>query len=209
MPYGDNNLRFLLNTNDVAVGKKIKLIIYDQDSISDDYIIDKSYIIGLESSILTIPFNGKLFNKGGDSILKLYVKIELENDSYRLPKASTDYLKIHIVQFVPIVEGKLGWEKAKMLQDIWFNGQSNDKPWAINPKIKLLSMDWILGFGRMKKAYDEIVKDKWKSDNAILLLKKRIKEMSAHKRLSLPTVANQSVNFGIIDDKIYSFSNIE
>ena len=48
-----------------------------------------------------------------------------------------------------------------------------------------------------------------KVDNAIILLKKRIKEMSAHKLLILPTMANQCVNFGIIDDSIRSAPDIE
>lgn len=211
-PYGEEELHFFFEANKAAIGKKIKFIVYESDSgpINDDNVYEKNYIIASEKNYINFPLTADLFTKGGESILQLYAKIELENTSYELPQ-ETDYLKIHAVEFVPKIEGALKWTKAKMLQEIWFNGNENDKPWLINPKVDLLSMDWVLSYPRMKTEYDKIIIEKWKSENAIKLLKKRIKEMVKNPsvNLKLPKKDNEIINFGVSRNDIQKFDNIE
>lgn len=211
-PYGDEKLHFFFEANKAAIGKKITFIVYESDSgpINDDNVYEKNYIIASEKNHIDFPLTADLFTKGEESILHLYAKIELENTTYELPQ-ETDYLKIHAVEFVPKIEGALKWTKAKMLQEIWFKGNENDKPWLIDPKVDLLSMDWVLSYPRMKTEYDRIITEKWKSENAIKLLKKRIKEMVKNPgvNLKLPKKDNETINFGVSKNEIQKFDNIE
>lgn len=211
-PYGDEKLHFFFEANKAAIGKKITFIVYESDSgpINDDNVYEKNYTIASEKNYINFPLTADLFTKGEESILHLYAKIELEDTTYELPQ-ETDYLKIHAVEFVPKIEGALKWSKAKMLQEIWFNGNENDKPWLINPKVDLLSMDWVLSYPRMKTEYDKIITEKWKSVNAVKLLKKRIKEMvkTPGVNLKLPKKDNETINFGVSRNDIQKFDNIE
>ncbi|MBL1220044.1 DUF4280 domain-containing protein [Chryseobacterium sp. L7] len=211
-PYGDEKLHFFFEANKAAIGKKITFIVYESDSgpINDDNLYEKDYIISSERNNIHFLLTADLFTKGEESILQLYAKIELEGTTYELPQ-ETDYLKIHVVEFVPKIEGALKWTNAKMLQDIWFNGNENDKPWLINPKVDLLSMDWVLSYPRMKTEYDAIITQKWKSENAIKLLKKRIKEMTKNPsvNLKLPKKDNETISFGVSGNVIQTFNNIE
>ncbi|WP_307453382.1 MULTISPECIES: DUF6402 family protein [Chryseobacterium] len=211
-PYGDEKLHFFFEANKAAIGKKITFMVYESDTgpINDDHVYEKNYIIASEKNYINFPLTADLFTKGEESILYLYAKIELEDTTYELPQ-ETDYLKIHAVEFVPKIEAALKWSKAKMLQDIWFTGNENDKPWLIDPKVGLLSMDWVLSYPRMKTEYDKIITEKWKSENAIKLLKKRIKEMvkNPNVNLKLPKKDNETVNFGVSESKIQKFDHIE
>lgn len=211
-PYGDDQLRFYFEVNKAAIGKKITFTVYELDSgpLNDDNVYEKEYTIGHEKNSIKIPLTADLFTKGGESIIQLYAEIKLENSTYELPQ-ETDHLKIHAVEFVPKIEGALNWTKAKMLQEIWFNGNENDKPWLVDPKVDLLSMDWVLSYSRMKTEYDKITTTKWKSENAVKLLKKRIKEMVRNPDvgLKLPKKDNETVNFGVSRNDIRTFNDIE
>ncbi|MFZ4929434.1 DUF6402 family protein [Chryseobacterium sp. Mn2064] len=211
-PYGDDELHFYFEANKAAIGKKMTFTVYESDSgpLNDDNLYQKNYTIAHEKSSITIPLTADLFTKGEESILELYAEIKLEGTTYELPQ-ETDYLKIHAVEFVPKIEGTLQWTNAKKLQEIWFNGNENDKPWLIDPKVDLLSMDWVLSYPRMKTEYDKIITGKWKSENAVKLLKKRIKEMVKDPaiRLKLPTKENETISFGVSRKDLQKFDNID
>lgn len=225
-PYDEPDfLYFYFESIEESIGKKVVYELFDSDLgiANDDSLYKGEYIISETNNTIVIPLTPELFQKGKDNItefltmerkdniLKIYIKFKVEDDrSYEFPTNDSDYLKIHVIEFVPKVMRKLSWTYGEELQNIWFRGYPNKKPWE-EVILGVIKMDWVLSFPRVKKVYDNLVNNLWKEEKAINILKKMIKRMTQDNNigLKLPKENWQTVSFGVTSDRLIEYENVE
>ncbi|GIZ14368.1 DUF6402 family protein [Capnocytophaga catalasegens] len=225
-PYDEPDfLYFYFESIEESIGKKVVYELFDSDLgiANDDSLYKGEYIISETNNTIIIPLTPELFQKGKDNItefltmerkdniLKIYIKFKVEDDrSYEFPTNDSDYLKIHVIEFVPKVMRKLSWTYGEELQNIWFRGYPNKKPWK-EVILGVIKMDWVLSFPRVKKVYDNLVNNLWKEEKAINILKKMIKRMTQDNNigLKLPKENWQTVSFGVTSDRLIEYENVE
>lgn len=209
-PYEDNRLRIKIKFHMAAIGSKFQVNVYELDDVSDDLMFEgQEFLIKGQNHDYSFDLTGEIFEKGGDSVQKLYFKITVEDNTQTFPNSKKDYLKLHVIRFVPVILKAKGWINAKKVQDIWFKGKANDKPWSIHPKVDLVDIDWVLGFPRMKKVYDEILNSKWNNAAAIQSLKKNIFLMIIDGQTQLPTNDDETTDFGTFSKEIVLVTSVK
>lgn len=225
-PYDEPNfLYFYFESIEESIGKKVVYELFDSDLgiANDDSLYKGEYIISETNNTIIIPLTPELFRKGKDNItefltmerkdniLKIYIKLKVEDDrSYEFPTNDSDYLKIHVIEFVPKVMRKLSWTYGEELQNIWFRGYPNKKPWE-EVILGVIKMDWVLSFPRAKEIYNDLVNNLWKEEKAINILKKMIKRMAQDNNigLKLPKENWQKVSFGVTSNRLIEYENVE
>lgn len=225
-PYDEPNfLYFYFESIEESIGKKVVYELFDSDLgiANDDSLYKGEYIISETNNTIVIPLTPELFQKGKDNttefltrktkdnILKIYIKLKVEDDrSYEFPTNDSDYLKIHVIEFVPKVMRKLSWTYGEELQNIWFRGYPNKKPWE-EVILGVIKMDWVLSFPRAKEIYNDLVNNLWKEEKAINILKKMIKRMAQDNNigLKLPKENWQKVSFGVTSNRLIEYENVE
>ena len=194
-----NKIWFCIIFKKEALGKTFKAKIKSLDSVLDDSISDEgSYIIDKEKMYLSFDLNGKAFQKGGDAIQKLYMLINLDNKKHKYPLSEEDYLKVHVIHYVPKVmrAQSPSWEIAAKCQERWFMNESSVAPNYANPATDIVRMDWVFSFDRIRSVYRDISNGVWKNNKGIEKLKERLREMYKEGDLALPKVFGQKIEFG-------------
>ncbi|QAR30762.1 hypothetical protein EQP59_05120 [Ornithobacterium rhinotracheale] len=213
MNISSNEINFYIKLDKSTIGKTIKLTIRSLDLVFDDNIsVESSFLVKKEEMFFKFNLNAENFQRGGDAIQKLYFLIEIDDEKYKYPLSKDDYLKVHVVHYIPQVmrAQNPSWEVAAKLQDRWFKGNASSEPWK-NPVIFKNLLDWILKYSRVKDVYDEIITELWKTDNAIKELKKMIKQMTtdSNVNLKLPSKRGEKSYFGVYSSDIKSYQGVK
>lgn len=209
-PYSED-LTFRFKVHKETIGKEVTFEIYDADYgvLGDDRLFKRTYVIKYEHNKISIPLTGKLFKKGGNNILKLYVVFELEGKKYDFPKDKNDYMKIHVVEFVPKVmkAQNPSWEKASRCQDIWFSRNIAQKPYYSDIVTNIVTMDWLKHFERIYPTLKRIKAKMWETKASINLFCQRLREMIQNKDVVLPQILGIGNSFGSFSNRQIRFNN--
>lgn len=214
MDLRDNKIWFVIKFKKNAIGKTFKAQIGCLSSPKGVTNIGVS-IIDKEEIFLSYDLQGEDFKNLSGNIQKFYYILKTENDrtGKTYPLSQNDYLRVHIIRYVPQIlqNQKPAWEVSARTQYLWFDGNPNEKPWRNDPVLDFVSMEWILGFERMREFYNNEIMQKWNNDNAVKLLKQRIKEQTTDPEvnLKLPVNIGDKVKFGVFDKKLKDYPNIE
>lgn len=121
---------------------------------------------------MSYDLQGEDFKDLLGNIQKFYYILRTENDRTGkiYPLSQNDYLKVHIIRYVPQIlqNQRPAWEVSARTQYLWFDGNPNEKPWRKDPVLDFVSMEWILGFERMREFYNNEIMQKWNNDNEVI-----------------------------------------
>lgn len=216
--YDDNNVKVIIETNQAAFGKVIILEIIAKNYLTQKKttIYSKMYrLVKSKYHSIPITISGEMFQEGkniiqidNDGNYKLiqnwYIRITLKGVSKTYCDSIDKSLRIHYIRFIPLIIESKKWEKALLFQKIWFEGDGNDKAWENDPYTEL-SIDWVLKFDRMKSEFEKFP-DKFKTENAIIELRKQLHKMIKDGLIKLPDL-NESCKFGCSDPTIITAYN--
>jgi hypothetical protein len=189
-----------------ALDKKITLKVYESDfgPLNDDFIWQHEWQLKNKDTVLSFNITPNMFIKGEEDLVHFYFTLQIEDqDEEEFSNSDTDYLKVHLVRYVPKVMRALGWGVGAALQDEWFKRSPSETPSSNTPDLSIVTMDWALGFQRLKTVYDTIIQQViWVNTDGKDALVKEIKRMQIDAKISIPTSEGNSTSFGVYDSSI-------
>jgi hypothetical protein len=88
--------------------------------------------------------------------------------------------------YLPEIMQKLGWTNGELLMRKWFFESANDDPDNGVPDNEIIKMDWVLGYERAKKVYDQAVSEKvWMNTAAQKVIKSKLNTLNISSQLSV------------------------
>ncbi|KAA1246793.1 DUF6402 family protein [Aquimarina sp. RZ0] len=125
-----------------------------------------------------------------------------------------DILEVHFIRYMPRLLNILGHTNGEKLQRIWFTEGNNVDVKDVDPKIDILSWDWIMKESEQaQKEFTDLntrVQNKlnaW-TDNATKdNVRKEIRKMVVNGLVTLPTSNNSTVSFGVMGKNIVTYNN--
>ena len=207
LDYGEK-ARIQIKTEN-AQGKKIAVKVYESDfgPLNDDFIWEHEWILENSDAILSFNVSPNMFVKGEEDLIHFYFTLQIEGqDEEEFSNDDADYLKVHLVRYVPNVMRALGWHKGAALQDEWFSRSPSATPKTNLPSLSIIKMDWALGFERAKAVHDVMMANKvWVNTDGKIGLIQEIKRMRSDGKVSYPTIVNSSTSFGVFDSSIITY----
>ena len=98
---------------------------------------------------------------------------------------------------LPNIMQHLEWTNGEALMRDWFSRPKNSDPKAGTPNIDTITMDWVLGYERAEKVYNQAVADKvWVNAAA----RKSIEKMLTQNNSNLPANVGDQLTFGDVDE---------
>ncbi len=198
----DNLAYFKIIFSKSAIGKKVKIRIFDLDNLVDDELLSYQNTVNDVQTIFKFDISGKIFCRGYDSILKLYVNLEIDQLSKNYCKGSSDLLKIHVVRYIPQIMEANRFFVGATLQKKWHEGKANNN-YKNTIDITTIRFNYFLKFIRFSEFVDEAQNsEKWYTENSKKLLIKRINDNIKIKKYNLPSDEEAEMKFGITSKKM-------
>lgn len=189
-----------------ALDKKIILKVYESDfgPMNDDFIWQHEWKLKNKDTVHSFNITPDMFIKGEEDLVHFYFTLQIEDeDEEEFCNSNADYLKVHLVRYVPDVMRALEWSVGAALQDEWFSRPSSATPETNTPNLSIVTMDWALGFQRLKTVYDTLIQQKiWINTDGKDALVREIKRMQIDGKISIPTIEGSSISFGVYDSNI-------
>jgi len=186
-----------------AMGRKLKVKLYDQDSYSfDDYITTYNLeSINSESTYFTLPYSKKIFKESNDTTVRLYYKLSIEEGEYKtFPVHDKNYLGVNLIIYLPLFMESLStpWTVSSSVMREWFNRYQTNNKEQQRPVANLVDIDWLLSFPSVKELYDKIVNEKIYFNEAA----KNELWKSLQSSIELPSTNEGETSFNYISNKI-------
>lgn len=205
--YGEKARIWIKTEN--AVDRKIILKVYESDfgPLNDDFIWQHEWNLKNKDTVLSFNITPNMFIKGEEDLVHFYFTLQIEGqDEEEFCNSDDEYLKVHLVRYVPGVMRALGWNVGAALQDEWFSRPSSATPSSNTPDLSIVKIDWVLGFNRAKTVYDVMINNKvWVSAKGKIALIKEIKRMHSDGKINYPTTQGSSTSFGVFDRSIITY----
>lgn len=203
IPFDEENVTIRLRFNKDAIGENYDLKIIEHNSIqSNQELFSDEFTVSFQEMEHTFNLRDLFIKARLDEVLSCYFIVDLDGllNEKSFPNNKNEYLRIHLVRFVPDVMRSLGWKNAVAFQERWFRAPAEDN-YKRNPVDNSLTMDWVLSFERAKAKYNEILEQGvWRTPNAINALFDQITQMlqdgTENGGIVLPTADNKEVIFG-------------
>lgn len=187
-------------------GKKIKFEAYETDfgPMNDDFIHEYEWTFSGTEMLYSFNVTPKMFVKGEEDLVHFYFTLAIEeDDAVTFCYSDDEYLKFHLVRYVPGVLSALGWNTGSALQDEWFSRAKTTDPDSTNPDQSIVKMSWALGFARVKTVHDAMITNKiWVSTKGKPALVKEIQRMVTDGKVTVPKKEGDSTAFGIFSNSI-------
>ncbi|KAA1242358.1 DUF6402 family protein [Aquimarina sp. RZ0] len=194
-----------------AQGKKIKVKVYESDfgPMNDDFIWEHEWTLQNSDAILSFNITPNMFIKGEEDLVHFYFTLQIEDlDEEEFSNDDADYLKVHLVRYVPRVLEALGWNKGAELQEEWFSRQPSNNPDVNDPNLSIITMDWVLGFTSAQTLHTSMIAQKiWANSAGKRALLSEIKRMASDGEITIPTTDEASTNFGVFDTSLITYKN--
>ena len=130
-----------------------------------------------------LPIYGQAANNGQCQAPSDWPKEEEETEEteeveeeYLIPEEPSPCKKLETrLPELPNIMHSLGWTNGESLMRGWFSRPANDEPGEGIPDNSTITMDWVLGYERAKKVYDQAIKDKvWVNAAAQKLIENKL-----------------------------------
>ncbi len=164
--YGEK-ARIIIKTSD-AIGKTMKVKIYESDTGPDDFIHEYSFSVAYDETKYSFNLTKSMFAKGGDENAKFYFTLELDGKSKQtFCDSKNQYLKASVIRYIPSIMRTQSppWNEGAELMEHWLGG--NPYTWigkaenrldydSIPYNDSIITLNWVKSFTRGKTAYDTI-----------------------------------------------------
>ncbi len=210
LSFGENERARIKIETENALGKKITVKIYENDfgPMNEDFIHEYSWTNSKKDMIYSFNVTPAMFIKGEEDLVHFYFTVQIDDEKEsEFCNSSSEYLKVHLVQYIPGIMRSLGWKKGASIQDEWFKRVASEDASANNPNTSIISMSWVLKYERAKTIHDIIVNQKrWVNSAGKRALIQEIKRMK-DDNIKIPSSEGTTTSFGVFDDRIVNYKN--
>ncbi len=208
----DYNKKAYIRIKSKNIFKKIiTLRVYESDigPMNDDFIWEDELSLKNNDAILSFNLTPNMFVKGEEDLVNFYFTLQIEDqDEKEFNNNKKEYLKVHLVRYVPGVLKALGWNKGAELQEEWFSRQASSNPDSNNPNLSIITMNWILGFTSAKTLLSSMITQKiWVNTAGKRALLSEIKRMIKDNEVTIPINEGSSSSFGVFNNTIINYKN--